>query len=329
MSRFSKITVFVTAATLCFACFALAGCSSGNSGGGSSEGAGKSSSVSFTPQTTPIQANGIYTYGLQSDGTLITSAEVTGGGNVVSTYGDFTKWKDISSFSTSSEGVAAILKGGSVVYCGGLVDELSNSDLKDVSKWSDVVQIAFGKHDIIGLKSDGSIVCAGTISTSELGDTKGYVQVECGCYPMAVKADGTVKVFKWSWADAPIDKVSSWTDIKSVSSSWDHIVALKSDGTVVAAGSNAYGECEVGGWTDIVAVSAGMNFTLGLKSDGTVVAAGLNENGQCDVGSWTGIAAIDAGYYHSVGMKSDGTVVASGANWQGQCNVSGWGLKAQ
>lgn len=326
MNRISKIVVFVTAALLCFV---MAGCSSGDSGsagGNAGGGAGKSSSTSFTPQTTPIQANGCYTYGLKSDGTLMVSAEVTGGSNVVPTYNDFTGWKDVSSFSSTSEGVAAVLKDGSVVYCGGLADELANSDLKDVSKWSDVVQVAFGKHDILGLKSDGSIVCAGTVSVANLDDTKGYVQVECGCYPMAVKADGTVKVFYWGWSDANIDEVSTWTDIKSVSSTWDHIVALKSDGTVVAAGSNAHSECDVEDWKDIVAVSAGMNFTLGLKSDGTVVAAGLNDNGQCKVDDWSGITAIDAGYYHAVGMKSDGSVVAAGANWQGQCNVGGWKL---
>lgn len=30
-----------------------------------------------------------------------------------------------------------------------------------------------------------------------------------------------------------------------------HAVALKTDGTVVAVGSNDYGQCDVGGWTDI------------------------------------------------------------------------------
>lgn len=34
-------------------------------------------------------------------------------------------------------------------------------------------------------------------------------------------------------------------------------MALKSDGTVVAAGQNDHGQCKVGDWRDIVAVSAG------------------------------------------------------------------------
>ncbi|MCK4354112.1 MAG: hypothetical protein KAW83_02550 [Dehalococcoidia bacterium] len=34
-------------------------------------------------------------------------------------------------------------------------------------------------------------------------------------------------------------------------------------------------------------VAAGASRTVGLKSDGTVVAVGWNAAGQCDVGGWT------------------------------------------
>lgn len=36
-------------------------------------------------------------------------------------------------------------------------------------------------------------------------------------------------------------------------------------------------------------IAAGRHHTIGLKSDGTVVAVGSNEFGQCDVGGWYGI----------------------------------------
>jgi alpha-tubulin suppressor-like RCC1 family protein len=38
-----------------------------------------------------------------------------------------------------------------------------------------------------------------------------------------------------------------------------------------------------------VAIAAGGNHTVGLKSDGTVVAAGYNRDGQCNVSGWTDI----------------------------------------
>jgi alpha-tubulin suppressor-like RCC1 family protein len=65
-----------------------------------------------------------------------------------------------------------------------------------------------------------------------------------------------------------------------------HTAGLKSDGIVVAAGLNNYGQCNVGNWTDIVQVSAGFGYIVGLKSGGTVVAAGSNDSRQCDVGGW-------------------------------------------
>ena len=63
---------------------------------------------------------------------------------------------------------------------------------------------------------------------------------------------------------------------------------------------------------------------VGLKADGTVVAAGLNDHGQCDVSDWMNIIAISAGYDYTIGLKTDGTVVAVGDNEYGQCNVSDW-----
>ncbi|AGA58083.1 hypothetical protein Theco_1961 [Thermobacillus composti KWC4] len=68
-----------------------------------------------------------------------------------------------------------------------------------------------------------------------------------------------------------------------------HTVGLREDGTVVAAGNNAYGQCNVDEWRDIVAIAAGCAHTVALRADGTVVAAGSNEYGQCDVSGWSGI----------------------------------------
>ena len=78
------------------------------------------------------------------------------------------------------------------------------------------------------------------------------------------------------------------------------------------------------GNSPIVAVAAGKKHTVGLKSDGTVVATGSNGFGKCDVGGWRDIVAVAAGEEHTVALKSDGTVVATGYKWLGQCDVSDW-----
>ena len=111
-----------------------------------------------------------------------------------------------------------------------------------------------------------------------------------------------------------------------LSAGYSHSVGLKSDGTVVAVGSNHCGQCDVASWKDIVAVSAGLDYTVGLKSDGTVVAVGDNDEGRCDVASWKDIVAVSARGNYTVGLKADGTVVAVGKNYCGQCDVQNWKL---
>lgn len=64
--------------------------------------------------------------------------------------------------------------------------------------------------------------------------------------------------------------------------------------------------------------------SVGLRANGTVVAFGSNQYGQCDVPVLPpGIAfvAIAAGDAHSLGCRSDGLLAAWGDNAGGQCNV--------
>ena len=129
-----------------------------------------------------------------------------------------------------------------------------------------------------------------------------------------------------NYGDAKERAEELWEGIavrNTISAGDDHTVGLKSDGTVVAVGSNRYGQCDVSQWRDNVAVNAGWH-TVGLKSDGTVVVVGSNKYGQCDVSQWTDIVAVSAGGLHTVGLKSDGTVVAVGYNGDGRCDVGGW-----
>ena len=141
-------------------------------------------------------------------------------------------------------------------------------------------------------------------------------------HTVGLKSDGTVVAVGSNYFGQC--DVADWTDIVAVSARNTHTVGLKSDGTVLAVGWNKFGQRYVADWTDIVAVSAGHGHTVGLKSDGTVLAVGRNDSGQCEVADWTDIVAVSAGLYHTVGLKSDGTVVAVGSNGSGRCDVAGW-----
>ena len=84
---------------------------------------------------------------------------------------------------------------------------------------------------------------------------------------------------------------------------------------------------DVSAWTDIVAISAGGSHIVGLRADGTVVAAGFNESSACKVSDWTGIVAVSAGDGYTLGLRADGTVITTkytGEYNYGQCDVTGW-----
>ena len=139
---------------------------------------------------------------------------------------------------------------------------------------------------------------------------------------VALKADGTV-VAAGSNDHHQCD-VSDWTDIVAISVGDTHTMGLKSNGTVVHVGAVNYGQRSATEWRDVVTINAGKHYTVGLTPEGTVRSSGLNDYGQRDVLKWQDIAAVSAGDYHTVALKIDGTVVAVGHNANGQCDVSDW-----
>ena len=84
-------------------------------------------------------------------------------------------------------------------------------------------------------------------------------------------------------------------------------MGVKSDGTVIAVGDNASGQCNVGGWTDIIQVAAGVYHTVGLKSDGTVVAMGV----EIELAKWNLIEAAPQ-YELTISSTSQGSVTTPG-----------------
>ncbi len=133
-----------------------------------------------------------------------------------------------------------------------------------------------------------------------------------------------------------------------------HSLALCTDGTLAAWGSNTHGELGNNSTTDslvpiavrtlgtplagrtVVAIAAGGNHNLALCSDGTLVAWGLNYYGQLGDGTTTArpmavavhtagtaldgktVIAIAAGTNHNLALCSDGTLAAWGYNFYGQ-----------
>ncbi|MCI7623336.1 MAG: protein kinase [Clostridiales bacterium] len=298
-----------------------------------------------------VSAGCEHTVGLRSDGTVIAVGSNSDG------QCDVGDWRNIIAVSAGWYHTVGLKADGTVVAVG------RNGDGQcEVSSWTDIVAVSAGLWHTVGLKSDGTVVSAGS-KDEDSGNVMGWtdiVAVSAGWdHTVGLKADGTA-VYAGPGLNA--HGVADWQDIRlplgerkelgtknkktedkkpesaelslsidnallnetTLSTYRTNTVGLRSDGTVVAAGSNEDGECDVSDWRDIIAVSTGNGCIFGLKANGTVIAIGNNLDEQCEVSNWTNIVAVSAGQWHTVGLRADGTVVAVGSTIDGQCSVSGW-----
>ncbi len=84
----------------------------------------------------------------------------------------------------------------------------------------------------------------------------------------------------WGWdSDGQITKLPAGSTFMAIAAGDEHGLGLRFDGTIVAWGQNANGECVVPSGT-YQAVGAGADFSLAIRSDGSIAAWGNNSDGQ-------------------------------------------------
>ena len=198
-----------------------------------------------------------------------------------------------------------------------------------------VIAVSAGIYHSLALLSDGTVRAWGYNANGQLGDNT----LTNSSSPVQVAGPGGVGFL---------------TNVVAVSAGGAHSLALLSDGTVRAWGSNWYGNLGdntindssspvqvagfggVGFLDNVIAVSAGEIHSLALLSDGTVRAWGHNANGQLGdntlnnssspvqvagsggVGFLDNVIAVSAGVGHSLALLSNGTVRGWGHNANGQ-----------
>ena len=194
-----------------------------------------------------------------------------------------------------------------------------------------VIAVAAGSSHSLALCSDGTVASWGYNSNGQLGNGS----TTSSNVPVAVSTA----------------TVLSGKTVKSFAAGNNHSLAVCSDGTVAAWGSNSSGQLGNNSTTQSIfptavittgvlsgktvkSVSAGFGHSLALCSDGTVAAWGLNLNGQLGnnstaqsnvpvavttsgVLSGKTVNSIAAGYSHSLALCSDGTAAAWGINANG------------
>jgi alpha-tubulin suppressor-like RCC1 family protein len=225
-----------------------------------------------------------------------------------------------------------------------------------ISNLSFISSMSQGYDHQLFLKNDGSAWGRGSNYYGQLGiwefgyepyfasgyEIDGLIQVSAGyLFSLALKKDGTV----WGWGYnyygqlgigkenyeflyslVPVKVLIE--DVIQISTGYDFALALKSDGTVWAWGSNEYNQLGIEGiensnipikvnnLDNIVKVSAGSAKSVALKNDGTVWIWGGGSGSKVPVKikNLSNIIDISAGGREEIFLKNDGTVWKLGSN---------------
>jgi hypothetical protein len=193
----------------------------------------------------------------------------------------------------------------------GVVDSLTN-----------IVAVGLNYTGGAALTADGRVIEVGRLSQQQPAltnaiaiDVSGQFNDDDLDYKLAVTRDGRVVV--WGLYEFGYPPSAELPGVVTAAGGWSHIVALKSNGTVVEWDVDNP-PAVVPGLSNIVAVAAGGEHSVALKADGTVVAWGQNFFGQTNVpADLSDVVAISASENLSVALKRDGTLAAWGQSYLG------------
>lgn len=142
-------------------------------------------------------------------------------------------------------------------------------------------------------------------------------------YPLRAVGFLVILLFALTFVNNQI-YASGWKNVVRVENRFYHVLALREDGTVKAAGRNDAGQCEVSSWEDVTDIGVGFSYSAGLTKDGKVLIAAGEDDPVQAAAEWTEIAVISAGYNHLAGLRTDGTVVVAGPNAYGENDTQEW-----
>ena len=313
-------------------------------------------------------------FGSIGQGTIQTSRS-----SPVQTISGGTAWAKISTNDFSTDTIIAIKSDGTlwnwgINTTGSLGDGTRtnrSSPVQTIAGGSNWKECATGDSYSAGIKTDGTLWVWGFNSYGQLGTSNithrsspvqtvaggtNWQFVSSGKYNMsAIKTDGTL----WMWGrnnwgqigdatrtarSSPVQTIAGGTNWKQLSISSFHVLAIKTDGTLWAWGSNSNGELgdttiaqksspvqTIAGGTNWKQCSAGTNSSAGIKTDGTLWVWGHNNTRKLadnttthrsspvqTISGGTDWKSVSMGYQHCAAIKTDGTLWLWGQNGSGQ-----------
>jgi hypothetical protein len=109
-------------------------------------------------------------------------------------------------------------------------------------------------------------------------------------------------------------------DVVSIAAGYAHVLAVKTNGSVLGWGENTYKQATVPkSVKNVASVAGGSYHSLAVTKLGKVLGWGRNTSGQAKVpAKLTNVSMVAGGLDHSLALKKDGTVVGWGGNdkWQ-------------
>lgn len=219
------------------------------------------------------------------------------------------------------------------------------------------------KHDSYVLKTDGTLWTAGGVAAGALAappispvplSASALSFSQSGDRSLFIRANGTLwgvgggngdlgdGLYLQQAAPVQLGTATNWSVVRS---GQVHNLALRSDGTLWAAGQGGNGQLGDGATTTRPAfiqigaatwqqITCGTFYSLGIQIDGTLWAWGFNGTGQLGdgtttqrtsptrIGSTSDWAQVCASGYHSLGIKKNGTLWAWGTNTSGELGDS-------
>jgi alpha-tubulin suppressor-like RCC1 family protein len=229
-----------------------------------------------------------------------------------------------------------------------------------ISFVNEFAQVSAGERNTLFIKTNGTMWSCGRnvgaigngsfddVSVTppvQIGTGFTWTDVSCGYqYGLAVRQDGTL----WAWgrtdnngslgdgtttASASPIQIGTDTNWSKVYAGERHSMAIKTNGTLWAWGSNDWGylgdgtqtgrnsPVQIGTGTDWASIALGDRHSLGIKTNGTLWAWGYNDQGQVgdgtsgnfrtspvQIGTGTNWKSVAAGDFHSIALKTDGTL---------------------
>ena len=217
-------------------------------------------------------------------------------------------------------------------------------DIQGIDSVGDVIPSTAAINAVL-CGDDSSVVITNISDATHANRFRVEVQA-LGTHTLTVQSGTTCTVGGAALASQTVSgnnpNVASNTTTQTITGGYLHSLALLSDGTVKAWGSNSNGQLgngattqsttpvTVSGLSNVISVTTGVYHSLALLSDGTVKAWGSNSNGQLGNGATTqsttpvtvsglsNVISVAGNYYHSVALLADGTVRAWGYNAFGQ-----------